>query len=170
MTSKKFIKVIVPVLMVCSIVAIGVIKGNSSKHEIQDVEYPLNVESVNLEELGKSNLPIIIDFGADSCIPCKEMAPVLLTLNEELQGKAIVQFVDVWQYPDGANGFPVQVIPTQVFINADGTPYVPSAELSQMIQFSMYSDRETDEHVFTTHQGGLTEEQMRLILADMGVK
>ncbi len=47
--------------------------------------------------------PIIIDFGADSCIPCKEMAPVLKKLNEEWQGKVIVKFVDVWKYPDAAD-------------------------------------------------------------------
>ncbi|OLN32939.1 Thioredoxin [Desulfosporosinus metallidurans] len=39
----------------------------------------------------------MIDFGADSCVPCKEMAPVLKKLNTEMQGKAIVKFVDVWK-------------------------------------------------------------------------
>lgn len=32
-----------------------------------------------------------------------------------------------------------------------------------------YTSRDTGEHVFTVHQGGMTEEQMRLILAEMGV-
>ena len=34
----------------------------------------------------------------------------------------------------------------------------------------MYSHRETGEHVFTVHQGGLTEEQMRMILKELGVE
>ena len=67
----------------------------------------------------------MIDFGANSCIPCKEMAPILKTLNAEMQGKAIIKFVDVWKNTDAANDFPVQVIPTQVLIAADGTPYAP---------------------------------------------
>jgi thioredoxin 1 len=37
------------------------------------------------------------------------------------------------------------------------------------IEFTMYSFKETEEHAFTVHQGGLTEDQMRLILTDMGV-
>ena len=37
------------------------------------------------------------------------------------------------------------------------------------IEFTMYSDRNTNEHVFTVHQGGLTEEEMWAILAEMGV-
>lgn len=43
---------------------------------------------------------------------------------------------------------PIQVIPTQVLFNADGTPFVPSDELAQKIQFDMYSSRDTEEHVF----------------------
>ena len=49
-----------------------------------------------------------------------------------------------------------------------GQPFVPSEELASQIQFTMYEHRDTGEHVFTVHQGGLTEEQMRLILAENG--
>ena len=98
------------------------------------------------------------------------MAPVLQTMNAEMQGKAIVKFVDVWKNPDAARDFPVQVIPTQVLIAADGTPYAPSEEVSAQIQFSQYSYKDTGELVFTVHQGGLTKEQMRIILKDMGVE
>ena len=55
-------------------------------------------------------------------------------------------------------------------VNADGTPFVPSDELAQQIEFILYNSRETGEHVFTVHQGGMTEEQMRLILTEMGVE
>jgi thioredoxin 1 len=95
------------------------------------------------------------------------MAPVLETMNAEMQGKAIIKFVDVWKHAEAADGFPIQVIPTQVLINTDGTPYVPSDDIE--VEFTMYSYKETGEHAFTVHQGGLTEEQMRAILEDMGV-
>ena len=129
-------------------------------------DFALLANAIDLDALTANNLPIIIDFGADSCEPCKAMAPVLLKLNAELQGVAIIKFVDVWKNPDASKGFPVQVIPTQFFILADGSPYVPSEDIG--IDFGMYNMRETGEHVFTVHQGGLTEEQMRRILADMG--
>lgn len=131
---------------------------------------PLEVSSVDLDEIKSYGLPFVIDFGSDSCIPCKEMAPVLKTLHEDFQGKAIVHFVDVWKNKNAAIHFPVSVIPTQVFYNADGTPFVPSDKLAQEIEFTMYSSKNANEHVFTVHQGGVTEEQMRKIFAEMGVE
>ena len=125
------------------------------------------MESIDLEALKSHGLPIIIDFGSDFCIPCKAMAPVLKTMNSEMQGKAIIKFVDVWKHSEAADGFPIQVIPTQVLINADGTPYIPSDDIG--IKFNMYSSKDTGKHAFTVHQGGLTDKEMRAILADMGV-
>ena len=132
--------------------------------------YPLKITKTDLEEIKAYGIPTVIDFGSDSCKPCKAMAPVLETLNEEWQGKAAVQFMDVWKYTDGVDDFPVSVIPTQVFFNADGTPFVPSEGLQKQIEFTMYSGKDTGEHVFTVHQGGITEEQMRQIFAEMGVE
>ena len=128
----------------------------------------LEAREINLDKLKLYKLPIIIDFGADSCIPCKEMAPVLKKLNAEWQGKVIVKFVDVWKYPDAAGDFPLQVIPTQFFFDAQGNPYVPSdPEGMQMI---LYSLKDTQEHVYTAHQGGLTEQQIRAVFEEMGIK
>lgn len=126
-------------------------------------------EAIDFETMSSYGLPMIIDYGSDSCIPCKQMAPVLETMNREMENKAFIKFVDVWKYMEAANNVPVQVIPTQVLVNADGTPFVPSDELAGQIEFVQYTTRDTGEHVFTVHQGGMTEEQMRLILAEMGV-
>jgi thioredoxin 1 len=169
MDKKKLVKIIVPVCIVLIIAGIWIFKNaNSDAPPITDnKDFTLEATNIDLEVLTSYELPIIIDFGADSCIPCKEMAPVLKTLNVEMQGAAIIKFVDVWKNEDVANDFPIQVIPTQIFINADGTPYVPSDDIK--IEFTMYSTKDTNEHVFTIHQGGLTEGQMRRILTDMGV-
>jgi len=169
MDKKKLVKIIVPVCIVLIIAGIWIFKNaNSDAPPITDnKDFTLEATNIDLEVLTSYELPIIIDFGADSYIPCKEMAPVLKTLNVEMQGAAIIKFVDVWKNEDVANDFPIQVIPTQIFINADGTPYVPSDDIK--IEFTMYSTKDTNEHVFTVHQGGLTEGQMRRILTDMGV-
>lgn len=169
---KLFVKILVPVLIAVTLTIIWVVKTHPTPTHIDEqtgniADFVLEATSIDLDALKEYNLPIIIDFGADSCVPCKEMAPVLKTLNAEMQGKAIIKFVDVWKNKDAAKDFPVQVIPTQVFINADGIPYMPSDDIE--IKFDMYGFKDTGEHAFTVHQGGLTEEQMRAILADMGV-
>jgi len=141
--------------------------ANETEEKV-NTDFVLAASEINLDKLKLYKLPIIIDFGADSCIPCKEMAPVLKKLNEEWQGKVIVKFVDVWKYPDASADFPVQVIPTQFFFDGQGNPYVPSdPEGMQMI---MYSLKDTQEHVYTAHQGGLTEEQIRAVFKEMGIK
>ena len=175
MDKRKLIRIIVPLFIVIVIAGIWVFK-NSNLGSADSVtpnnseDFVLETEAIDLDALAAYGLPIIIDFGSDSCIPCKEMAPVLETMNAETQGKAIIKFVDVWKHAEAADGFPIQVIPTQVLINADGTPYVPSEDMDDSgIEFSMYSYKETGEHAFTVHQGGLTEDQMRAILTDMGV-
>ncbi len=144
------------------------VKNMAVEPQVITGDFALNVEYVNLEELRAHNLPIIIDFGADECGPCIAMAPVLDKVSKDMQGKALIKFVDVWKNPDATKGFPVTVIPTQVIINADGTPYKPSKDLG--IEFTMYGSKKAEGHAFTAHQGGLTEEQMLAILADMGVK
>ncbi len=183
MGNKKLIKFIIPIIIIIAIAIIWFVKNgiliktqklseNKDKNEIAtegtNKEFQLEATSIDLEKLKSYKMPIIIDFGADSCIPCKQMAPVLKKLNSEMQGKVIIKFVDVWKNGDAAAEFPIQIIPTQIFYTHDGKPYVPSKELG--IEFLMYNIKESNEHAFTVHQGGLTEEQMRIILKDMGVK
>ena len=174
MKTKKSIaiKIIIPVLILCVVVGIWVIK-NSKEGTVSvgsdNPDFALNVtEPIDLEKLKSYGLPIVIDFGADSCIPCKEMAPVLKELNEELQGKAIVRFVDVWKYKSLSEGYPINLIPTQIFIDANGNPFNPKDP--EAMQMTLYSTRDTNEHVFTTHEGGLTKEQLMNILKEMGLK
>lgn len=122
-------------------------------------------EDFNLEEILSYGLPVIIDFGSDSCIPCKEMAPVLEELNEELRGKVIVKFVDVWVNTDASAQIQLRVIPTQFFFDKNGKPYVPSDENSAFI---MYEHKDTGEHIFTAHEGPMGKEEIMAVLAEMG--
>ncbi|MEA4861536.1 MAG: thioredoxin family protein [Sphaerochaeta sp.] len=124
-------------------------------------------EPLDLEKLRSYGLPIMIDFGADSCIPCKEMAPILKDLNARLQGKAIIRFVDVWKNQKLSEGFPIRVIPTQIFFDSEGKPYRPSDPgASNML---MYVLKDTEEHVFTAHEGGMTEDMILHALQEMGL-
>ncbi len=61
-----------------------------------------------------------IELGADKCIPCKAMQPVMRELAKEYKGTIQVVFYDVWKAPEYAKKYSIKVIPTQVFMDIDG--------------------------------------------------
>jgi len=65
-------------------------------------------------------MPRVVDLGADKCIPCKQMAPILVELRKEYEGRVIVDFIDVWKNPKASEPYKISVIPTQVFFDAEG--------------------------------------------------
>ncbi len=185
--NKLMAKILVPIVIIVVIVGMWFIKNASDNEkmadsrsqgrqeavdeELQGADFTLKVSGpIDFEALAGYGLPVIADYGSDDCIPCKQMAPILEAMNGEFSGMAFIKFADVWKYPDSAGNVPVQIIPTQVLFHADGTPFAPSDELQQEMEFIMYGDKESGEHVFTVHQGGLSEEQFRKILAEMGVE
>jgi thiol-disulfide isomerase/thioredoxin len=68
-----------------------------------------------------AKLPKLVDLGADKCIPCKAMAPILKDLKAEYAGRMDVEFIDVWKNPDAGKTYKIKLIPTQIFFDASGT-------------------------------------------------
>jgi len=67
-----------------------------------------------------ARLPKMIDLGADKCIPCKMMAPILATLKKDYAGKFEIEFIDVWKDESAAIKYGIEIIPTQIFFDASG--------------------------------------------------
>ncbi len=67
-----------------------------------------------------NSLPWLIELGADKCVPCKMMAPILVELKKEYAGVFNVASVDVWKNPDIGRKLGARVIPTQIFVDASG--------------------------------------------------
>ncbi|MBC7170440.1 thioredoxin family protein [Candidatus Bipolaricaulota bacterium] len=65
-------------------------------------------------------LPKLLDLGADKCIPCKQMAPILDELRVEYAGVFEVVFIDVWKNSSEADKYRIRIIPTQIFYDASG--------------------------------------------------
>lgn len=65
-------------------------------------------------------LPRLVDLGADKCIPCKQMAPILEDMKTAYAGQLEVEFIDVWKNPDAGGSYGIRIIPTQVFFDASG--------------------------------------------------
>lgn len=78
----------------------------------------------NTEEEFKKALtggkPFLVDFGANNCVPCRQMRPILKELNKEYAGKAEVLVIDVYKYQGLAKDYKVSLIPTLVFFDAKG--------------------------------------------------
>jgi len=65
-------------------------------------------------------MPRLLDLGANQCIPCKKMAPILEELKTEMVGRLQVEFIDVWINPDAGQVYGINLIPTQIFYDAAG--------------------------------------------------
>lgn len=68
----------------------------------------------------KSGQPVLVDFGSNNCIPCRQIRPILKEIKKEYTGKAHVVVIDIYKFNDLANDYRVQVIPTLVFFDKTG--------------------------------------------------
>ena len=104
-------KIVIILLLVVVVTAVVMKKKASSPQNI--------VPDANIA-VQAAALPRLVDLGADRCIPCKMMAPIHDELKTEYKGRLEVIFYDVWQNPDQAKKFAINVIPTQIFFDASG--------------------------------------------------
>jgi thioredoxin 1 len=88
--------------------------------------------------------PMVVDFGSNSCIPCRQLRPVLQKIRKDYTGKLEVLIIDIRNNQKLAADHQIQVIPTVVFFDPAG------------------------KEVFR-HQGFMSEEKVREQLAKMGV-
>jgi len=71
----------------------------------------------------QEKLPKLIDLGADKCIPCKMMKPILEELKASYAGKLDVEIIDVWENPKEADKYGIRIIPTQIFFDPEGKEF-----------------------------------------------
>ena len=89
-------------------------------------------------------LPMLVDLGKGTCIPCKKMKPILDELKAEYEGRAIVEVIDLRYDRQAARKYGVRLIPTQIFYDAEGN--------------EVYR-----------HQGFLDKQSIKAKFAEMGV-
>jgi len=64
--------------------------------------------------------PMIVDFGSNSCIPCRQLRPILQTIRKNYAGKAEVLVIDIRNNEKLAGDYKIQVIPTVIFFDNSG--------------------------------------------------
>jgi len=84
------------------------------------INEPINVADDAFEKtVLQSPIPVIVDFWAPWCGPCKMVAPILDKLAKEFSGKLLVAKVNTDEHQQWAGQYGVQGIPTMLFV-ADG--------------------------------------------------
>ena len=168
MKRKRVAQILVPVLILIVIIGIWYGKKNSDIVQYDDDAYALEVRELQLDELLSMGQPVMLDFGASWCGPCNTMKPELEQANNDWNGKAYIKYIDIDLLRDVAEQFPVTVVPTQVFYDANGEPYKPSETID--VPLTQYVHKTTGEHLFTVHEGILTAEEIHEIMQDMGAQ
>ncbi|MEM7299815.1 MAG: thioredoxin [Pseudomonadota bacterium] len=101
------------------------------------------IDSNNFEsDVLKSSEPVVVDFWAEWCGPCKMIAPSLEELSDEMQGKVKIAKLNMDDNPDLAAQYGVRSIPTLLMFK-DGEPVAiqvgaaPKSKLSDWINSSI---------------------------------
>jgi thioredoxin 1 len=116
-----------------------VFAGKQPGYALLTPSFPLAMPRKSFSELINSpGMPVLVDFYADWCGPCKTMAPILEQVASQHQGKLRIIKIDVDKNPAVAQQFKVQSIPTLILFS-NGQPVwrqagvVPAAQLGQAV-------------------------------------
>lgn len=167
MNKQNMTRIIIILVIVAMVVGIWFYKQSERKAaavavEVLHPDFEFYDNSFDRELMLEHKLPIIVAFGAETCSACRAYKPELARLNAELQGKAIVKFIDIGENRAAARNYPIQVIPTTFFFNADGTPFV--AKEGFAISFERHGTQ------LTGYKGRLSFKQLQTIAKQMGVE
>ncbi|MCJ7578217.1 MAG: thioredoxin family protein [candidate division Zixibacteria bacterium] len=113
-------KLIIKTLLVMGMVFFLINTSCDQGSEKSDSEAQTSASKGNLESQSTEKLPMLVDLGKGTCIPCKKMKPILEELQAEYQGKAIVRVIDLRDEPKEAGRYGIRLIPTQIFFDAEG--------------------------------------------------
>ncbi len=125
------------------ILTASVLPGCGKKEQADDTP-AIQGENTAENHVIPEELPRLLELGSVGCRPCDMMAPILDELREEYKGRLLVEFYDVRKNPAPAQKYRIRLIPTQIFLDAEGKE-------------------------FFRHEGFFSKEEITQVLDSMGV-
>jgi thioredoxin 1 len=155
---KKTIRWIVPIIVLLAVVGIVISKQDRKNSAPAQTSAKQKTDPAVCDTLASTDaapptaverntaaaLPRFLELGSVGCRPCEMMTPILEELRKEYDGRLSVEFYDVRVDPTPARQYGIRVIPTQIFLDAQG------------------------KEIFR-HEGFFPKENILPILAQMGV-
>jgi thioredoxin 1 len=99
----------------------------------------MSAEKKSFQELINGNQPVLVDFSAEWCGPCKMMPPILKELKDELRDSITIIKLDVDRNPKVARDFQIQSVPTLMIFQKGDVKWrqsgvVPARQLQEIVQ------------------------------------
>ena len=126
--------------LICLLIAPGILSCSTPKEE----PLPSDITQIPLDRALRNGKPTLAEFGWRTCIPCKEMKPILEEMSVEYKEKINVVIVEVYDHEDLSKRYAIRGIPTQIFFDKNG------------------------KEVFR-HAGFLAKDQILMVLSKVGV-
>jgi len=107
--------IIIALILILTLSACG--KNQNKEQESQGkVNKELNAAGSNVKIT-------FVELGSVTCIPCKQMQPVMKSIEEKYGGSVKVVFHDVWKDKAAQKKYNIELIPTQVFLDENGNEF-----------------------------------------------
>lgn len=142
-------------------------KSNSSSNEVGNSNNSIETDKpIDYDGIVKEGKSLILVFGSEDCIACRQLKPVMEKLSDKYEGKIYIKYVDIVKHPDFYDNYKFQYIPSLIFFKNDGTPYIPSKEYVDEYNFEIAKD-DSGNAKYTLHQGALPQEILENIIQEL---
>ena len=106
-------KIIISLILIVTLAACG---ENQKQESQSNINKGVNAAGSNVKIT-------FIELGSVTCIPCKQMQPVMKSIEEKFGGSVKVVFHDVWKDKAAQKKYNIELIPTQVFLDENGNEF-----------------------------------------------
>jgi thioredoxin 1 len=116
MNIKRRSAIVTTALVLGGFLILAACQGDDAGSAADDAAVSEAESSIPMDE----PLPMLVDLGKGTCIPCKKMKPILEELTAEYEGKANIKYIDLRDQPEEGRKYGIRLIPTQIFFDAGG--------------------------------------------------